>query len=467
VIEFDIGIIGGGPGGYTAAIRAAQQGASVCLVEKGKIGGTCLHRGCIPTKAFFSTARLLDMVSAGVAHGLQVGGLHFDVRTAIQRKNKIVSRLEAGVEKLLAENKVEIFRGRAALEEANRIRIRQGAATTQVQARSIILAPGSEPLTLRSFPVDGKAILTSEDFLALDFFPASLVIIGGGYIGCELAGIAALFGTRVVLIEKMPELLTRSDPQAVREMEKQLTAKGVAIYKQTEAALAGREGGRLQLHLSSQDDILETDMVLCALGRKPNSENLGLEEAGIKIEDGAIVVDGQMRTSVSNIFAIGDVADKMQLAHVASYQAEIAVKNALGGAAEADYNAVPATIFTFPEIARVGLSERQCRESSFAFQTGWFSFQASGKALCDGKERGLAKIFAAAGDGRILGASIHGEEAASLIAEVALSMQNGITVAQLAAAVHSHPTLPEIIGEAADDVLGRALHKAPRRKRTI
>jgi dihydrolipoamide dehydrogenase len=157
----------------------------------------------------------------------------------------------------------------------------------------------------------------------------------------------------------------------------------------------------------------------------------------------------------------------MQLAHVASYQAEIAVKNALGGAAEADYNAVPATIFTFPEIARVGLSERQCRESSFAFQTGWFSFQASGKALCDGKERGLAKIFAAAGDGRILGASIHGEEAASLIAEVALSMQNGITVAQLAAAVHSHPTLPEIIGEAADDVLGRALHKAPRRKRTI
>ncbi len=465
MVEFDIAVIGGGPGGYTAAIRAAQQGACVCLIEKGKIGGTCLHRGCIPTKAFFSTARLLDMVRDGAVHGVHADGLRFDIEAAIQRKNKVVGKLESGVEKLLAENKVEIFRGAATLEGTNRIRIHQGSVTGHIQARNIILAPGSKPITLQAFPVDGKNILTSEEFLAMDAFPESLVIIGGGYIGCELAGIAAVFGTKVVLVEKMPELLALSDPQAVKEVERQLVAKGVDIRKGAEVALQGRDAGKLQLRLSGQEDILETDMVLCALGRRPNTENLGLEEIGVKLENGAIGVDSHMRTSVPNIFAIGDVTNKIQLAHVASYQAEIAVKNALGGTAEADYRVIPSTIFTFPEIGQVGLTERQCHESGRDFQTGWFPFQASGKALCDGKERGMVKLFADTRDGTIMGASAHGEEAATLISELAVAMQTGTTVSQLAEVVHSHPTLPEMIKEAADDALGRAVHKVPRKVR--
>ena len=465
MVEFDIAVIGGGPGGYTAAIRAAQQGACVCLIEKGKIGGTCLHRGCIPTKAFFSTARLLDMVRDGAAHGVHVDGLRFDVEAAIQRKNKVVGKLESGVEKLLAENKVEIFRGLATLEGTNRIRIQQGSVIGHIQARNILLAPGSKPVTLKAFPIDGKNILTSEEFLAMDAFPESLVIIGGGYIGCELAGIAAVFGTRVVLVEKMPQLLALSDPQAVKEVERQLAAKGVDVRKGAEVALQGRKAGKLHLRLSGQEEILETEMVLCALGRRPNTENLGLEEVGIKLENGAIGVDSRMRTSVPNIFAVGDVTNKIQLAHVASYQAGIAVKNALGGNAEADYRVIPSTIFTFPEIGQVGLNERQCNESGRDFQTGWFPFQASGKALCDGKERGMVKLFADTGDGTIMGASAHGEEAATLISELAVAMQTGTTVSQLAEVVHSHPTLPEMIKEAAEDALGRAVHKVPRKVR--
>lgn len=465
MIEFDIAVIGGGPGGYTAAIRAAQQGACVCLIEKGDIGGTCLHRGCIPTKAFFSTARLLDMVRGGAAHGIHAEGLRFEVKTAVQRKNAVVGKLASGLEKLLAENKVEIFRGVASLEGNHRIRIQQGAVTGHIQARNIILAPGSRPVTLPAFPVDGKNILTSDEFLAMESFPESLVIIGGGYIGCELAGIAAVFGCRVVLIEKLPELLALSDRQAVKEVERQLTEKGVEIRKGTELSLDKVAGGKAFLRLAGQEELLETEMVLCALGRKPNLENLGLEEVGVKLKNGAIEVDSRMRTSVANIFAIGDVTNKIQLAHVAAYQGEIAVTNALGGKAEADYGVIPSTIFTFPEIGQVGLTEHQCNEAALDFQTGWFSYQASGKALCDGRERGMVRIFAEKKNGAILGASVYGEEAATLISEIALAMQTGATVSQLAGVVHSHPTLPEIVKEAAEDALGRAIHKVPRRAR--
>ncbi len=465
MIEFDIAVIGGGPGGYTAAIRAAQQGACVCVIEKVKLGGTCLHRGCIPTKALFSTARLIDMMRDGEAHGIHVDGMRFDVGKAIQRKDVVIKKLESGIGKLLSENKVEIFRGVASLEGNNRVRIQQGAVTGHIQARNIILAPGSRPITLKGFPVDGKNILTSEEFLAMETLPKSLVIIGGGYIGCELAGIAAAFGSKVVLVEKMPELLALSDRQAVKEVEKQLAEKGVDIRKNTEITLSEVEEGCVRLSLSGEEEKIETEMVLCALGRKPNTENLGLEQVGVNLEKGAVKVDSRMRTSVANIFAIGDVTNKIQLAHVASYQAEIAVKNILGGNVEADYRVIPSTIFTFPEIGQVGWNERQCNESGCEYQTGWFPFQASGKALCDGKERGMLKLFADKKDGTILGATVHGEEAATLISEVAVAMQTGTTVSQLAEVVHSHPTLPEIIKEAADDALGRAVHKVPRKTR--
>ena len=392
MIEFDIAIIGGGPGGYTAAIRAAQQGACVCLIEKGAIGGTCLHRGCIPTKAFFSTARLLDMVRDSAIHGIHVEGLRFEVETAIQRKNAVVKKLESGIEKLLSGNKVEVFRGLATLEGGNRIRIQQGTVTGHIQARNIILAPGSRPVTLKAFPVDGKNILTSDEFLAMDSFPESLIIIGGGYIGCELAGIAAVFGTKVVLVEKLTELLASSDRQAVKEVEKQLTEKGVDIRKGIEISLQEVAAGKVCLSLPG-DEVLEAQMVLCALGRRPNTENLGLEKAGVRLENGAIEVDSRMRTSVANIFAIGDVTNKIQLAHVASYQAEIAVNNALGGSAEADYRVIPSAIFTFPEIGQVGLNERQCNESGREFQTGWFPFQASGKSTVRRSGTGHGQSF--------------------------------------------------------------------------
>jgi len=462
--EFDIAIIGGGPGGYVAAIRAAQAGACVCLVERDRVGGTCLNRGCIPTKALYSTAHLLYAVRSAAAHGIEVGEPRFDFGVAAARKDDVVAKLVGGVEQLLKGNGVEVFRGEASLEGPGRIRIRRPELTGHIRAKNIILATGSLPVCPQSLPVDGKNVLTSNEILAIKELPASLLVIGGGYIGCEFASIFAAFGCRVSVVEQLPQLLARSDRQAVREVEKALKEQGVAIHTDTSVESLTVDGDGVTARLSGGKGV-QAEKVLVAIGRRPNSEGFGFAENGIRLEKGAVVVDAGMRTSAENVYAIGDVTGGIQLAHVASYQAEIAVANALGGNEQADYRVVPATIFTLPEIGEVGLTEAACKEKGLAISVGRFAYQASSKALCAGETHGSVKIVADAKDGRILGASIVGAEASTLVAEVAAAMQQKITAAQLGRLIHAHPTLPEMIKEAAEDTMGAAVHKVGRRAR--
>jgi len=461
--EFDIAIIGGGPGGYAAAIRAAQKGACVCLVEADKVGGTCLNRGCIPTKALYSTAHLLGRIRGASKHGIDVGEVSFDFGKAAARKDEVVDKLVGGVEQLLKSNGVEIFRGKASLEGPGRVRISRRDVVGHIRARKIILASGSVPARPKALPVDGKNILTSDEILAIKGLPESLLIIGGGYIGCEFASIFSAFGTEVTVVEQLPRLLERSDRQSVREVEKAFKERGVAVHVDTAVkSLTAGEGG-VTAELSSGETV-KAAKALVAVGRVANIEGLGLEEAGVELKDGAVLVDEGMRTSAEGIYAIGDVAGGIQLAHVASYEADIAVRNALGKEARADYRVVPSTIFTLPEIGQVGLTEEQCQEKEIPVEVGRFSYQASSKALCDGETRGSVKIVAGKKDGKLLGATIVGEEASTLVAEVAAAMQRDMTAAELGAVIHSHPTLPEMVKEAAEDTEGLAVHKAGRRR---
>jgi dihydrolipoamide dehydrogenase len=461
MIEFDIAVIGGGPGGYVAAIRAAQQGACVCLIERDKVGGTCLNRGCIPTKALYSTALLLQRMKNSDSHGIRAENLAFDFAQAARRKDEVVEKLVGGVEQLLKGNGVDIFRGEASLEGAGKVKIRSKDVVGHIRARNIILATGSVVARPKTLPIDGKNVLTSNEILAIKELPKSLLVIGGGYIGCEFASIFSAMGTEVTIVEQLPAILARSDRQSVGEVEKSLKEQGATIHVDTSVEGLETTDGKVTARLSGGRE-LSVEKVLVAVGRVPNTEGLELEAAGVRTDKGAVVVDEGMRTSAKGIFAIGDVTNIIQLAHVASYQGGIAVNNALGGDARADYRVVPSTIFTLPEIGQIGLTEEDCKDKGIEVKVGRFSYQASSKALCDGEPRGSVKVVAAKEDGAILGASIVGEEASALIAEIAVAMQEKMSAARLGEIIHSHPTLPEMIMEAAEDVGGVAVHKPGR-----
>jgi dihydrolipoamide dehydrogenase len=432
-------------------------------VEMDKVGGTCLNRGCIPTKALYSTAHLLKNMAKAGEHGISIDDLHFDYAKAASRKDEVVDKLVGGVEQLLKAHKVEIFRGRASLEGPGKIKVRSREVIGHLRAKAIILATGSKALRPKTLMGDSRNVLTSTEILAIKELPKSLLVIGGGYIGCEFASIFSAFGTRVTLVEQLPALLTKSDRQAVREIEKSLKEQEVVIHTGTSVDSLEATADQVIARLSSGEEIT-VEKALVAVGRIPNIADLGLEEAGVAVEKGAVAVDERMATSREGIFAIGDVTNIIQLAHVASYQAEIAVENALGGDGRADYRIVPSTVFTLPELAQVGLTEEECKEQGMEVEVGRFSYQASSKALCDGQSRGMVKIVAAREGGEILGATIVGEEASNLIAEAAAAMKQRLTARQLGHIIHSHPTLPEMMKEAAEDTEGMAVHKVGRRR---
>jgi len=460
---FDIAVIGAGPGGYTAAIRAAQGGASVVLVNEGEIGGTCLNRGCIPTKALHATARLLDRTKRAEEHGISFDGIRFDYGKAATRKNDVVRKLVKGVEQLLKGNGVTVLRGKGCLKGKGEFGVVTEGGEKTLFARSIVLATGSVPVVPKTVPVDRKNILTSDEILAIKELPESLLIIGGGYIGCEFASIFSMFGCRVAVVEQLPRILFRSDKHAGRDVEKAFREGGVDLRVGVDALSFEIRDGGVIVGLSNGAAV-DVEKVLVAVGRRPRIEGLGLEAAGVRVDCGAIVVDEGMRTTAPGIYAIGDVTGGIQLAHVASYQAEVAVKNALGGDCRADYGVVPSCVFTVPEIAQVGLTEDLCKEKSLNFEVGRFAYQASGKALCDGEATGSVKVLSDRGDGRILGVTVIGEGASSLISEAALAMGRGVTARELGAVIHAHPTLPEMLKEAAEDVDGVAVHRIGRRR---
>ncbi len=464
--EFDLVVIGGGPGGYTAAIRAAQKGATVGLVEKDRVGGTCLNRGCIPTKALYYSAKNLLATEKAEKFGIKISGVEFNIAEAVRRKNDVVAKLVGGIEQLLKANRIELMRGNGSIEAEGKVKVeREDGSTEVVGAKSIIIATGSEPALIPAFKIDGTNVITSTEALELNRVPESLLIIGGGVMGCEFANIFSAFGSSVKIVEILPRILSTEDPQAVRVVERVFKKRGVEVFTGTGVEEINIvEDGRVETRLTDGRTIT-TEKVLVTIGRSFNSSGIGLEGVGVETDDkGRIEVDSRMQTTAKGIYAIGDVTGGMLLAHVAAKEGLVAVENALGGTEEMDYSVIPAGIFTEPEIASVGMREKEAKEKELEVKVGRFPYAASGKALTMEEPDGFVQIVADASTDKVLGATIVGAHATDLIGEVAIAIRQGAKVTDIADTVHAHPTLPELVMEAAEDVHGMAIHKAGRRK---
>jgi dihydrolipoamide dehydrogenase len=456
---YDVVVLGAGPGGYVAALRAAQRGAKVCLIEKNVVGGTCLNRGCIPSKALIHSAALWKRAREGGAFGVTASQWQFDWGKAQGRKNDIVATQVKGVHTLLQTAKVEVTQGTGSLVDARTVKVSANGSAETITGKAIILASGSEPAGIPGVQVDGQRVLTSTEALQLSELPRTFLIVGGGVIGMEFASMLNSLGTQVTVIEMLPQILAMEDAMLVRVLQGALQKQGVGFHINTKVEKVETAASAVRVEISG-GTALEAERVLIATGRSLNSRGIGLETVGVKTERGAIQVNERMETSVSGIYAIGDVTGISLLAHVASMQGLVAAANATGGNATMDYSAVPNCIYTDPEIASVGLSEPKAKEQGRAVKVGRFNFAALGKAMCIGETAGMVKVVTDAQTDKVLGVGIVGPHATDLIAEGALAVRYGLTAHQVAETIHSHPTLPEAVGEAMHDVHGQAIHKA-------
>ena len=456
---YDVVVLGAGPGGYVAALRAAQLGAKVCLIEKDVVGGTCLNRGCIPSKALIHSAALWKRAKEGGVFGVTASQWQFEWGRAQNRKNDIVNAQVKGVHTLLQAAKVEVKSGVGSLLDARTLKVSANGSAETVTGKAIILASGSEPARIPGVPVDVERVLTSTEALQLPTLPRTFLIVGGGVIGMEFASMLSSLGSQVTVVEMLPQILAMEDPMLVRVLQGALQKQGVSFHVNAKVEKVTGAGSAVRVEVSG-GTTLEAERILIATGRSLNSQQIGLETVGVKTERGAIQVNERMETCVSGIYAIGDVTGISLLAHVASMQGLVAAANATGGHAAMDYSAIPNCIYTDPEIASVGLSEPKAKEQGRAIKVGRFNFAALGKAMCIGETTGMVKVVADAESDKVLGVGIVGPHATDLIAEAVLAVRHGLTAHQVAETIHSHPTLPEAVGEAMHDVHGQAIHKA-------
>src|SRR6266704_1865220 len=457
--SFDVVVIGGGPGGYVAALRAAQLGASTAIVEKDRMGGTCLVRGCIPTKALLQSTELYSLAKGGEPFGLVTDNVGFDWPTAQKRKTQVVDQLVKGVEGLLKAGGVTSLHGAARLAGEGQVAI-DGESIT---AKDIVIATGS---AISRIPLKGAELtIDSDRILELKEVPARLAVIGGGVVGMEFAAMFAALGTRVTVLEMLPQVLPMVDADLVTAYAKHLAGLGGVIQTNAKVTEVVKSKGGLQVQFSAggEGGAVDADQVLLAVGRSPYTEGLGAEEAGVKLERGRVVVEPHLRTTADHVWAIGDVIGGIMLAHVASYEGVCAIENIAGHSSRVpDYHGAPNCVYTDPEIAHVGLGEKEAKDKGIEVRVGRFPFAASGRALTLGQSEGFVKVIADAGSGKLLGAHIIGPRATDLIAEATLAIQNGLTLEQLDLTIHAHPTLPESLMEAALAAQGRAIHMANR-----
>ncbi len=459
--EFDVAIIGSGPGGYVAAIRAGILGLSTALVEKDPfLGGTCLHRGCIPTKALLHTAELFDEIRHAQDQGINVQGASLDIAQVHARKQAIVDKFAKGVAFLCKKRKVEVFTGMGNFVDAGTIRV-AGSADSTFRARNVIIATGSTPSHLPHMRPDGKAIIDSDMILQPGAVPKSLAVIGSGAVGTEFASVFASFGSQVHLIELLPRLLPIEDDECSQQLERSLKARGIQCYTATEVteAKVGGNGVTLTLKKDNATSTLAVERVLVATGRRPVLEGLGHEKIGVAMNGRFIAVDEYMRTNVPNVYAIGDVVATPALAHVASHEGILAVDHIAGKPVHPiDYLAIPNCTYSHPEVASVGLTERAAREKGYDVRVGKFPFSALAKAAIVGDTSGFVKIVADKRYDEVLGVHIIGPRATELIAEATLGKRLEITVESITHTVHAHPTLAESMAEAAHAVYGETIH---------
>jgi dihydrolipoamide dehydrogenase len=454
-------VIGGGPGGYVAAIRAAQLGAQVALVENEALGGTCLNRGCIPTKALLHSVELYRELSIdGPELGLLFNDLSIDFSRLMTRKTKIISRLVGGVEMLLKSRGVLIIPGRATLKEPKEaLVIKPNGGRERVAADAVILATGSVPSKppVPGFDLDG--VITSDEALSLKSPPKSMVIVGGGVIGIELASVYAALGTVITVVEFLPRILNNVDEEIVRLTKSRLEALGLKIHTGALVKKVEKTSDGLKVFVENAPESSYTaEKVLVAAGRKPNTADLGLEELGVRLDRSRIKTDERMATNIPGLYAIGDCSSPIMLAHVASREGEVAVENIMGHKSKIDYRLVPGAIYTNPEIAWVGLTEAEAKEQGYSVTVGKFPLAFNGKSLVMGVD-GLFKTVVDQKNGSVLGVHLLGPRATDLIGQAVLSMQLEATTADLEAVIHAHPTVSEALGESLLDALKRAVHK--------
>ncbi|KKK33755.1 dihydrolipoamide dehydrogenase [Salinicoccus sediminis] len=459
-IETDTVVVGAGPGGYVAAIRAAQLGQKVTIVEKGDLGGVCLNVGCIPSKAMISSSHRFHQAQHSEDMGVVTEGVKLDFSKVQSFKDSVVKKLVGGVEGLLKGNKVEIVKGEAYFVDSNKMKVMDEKQSQTYEFKNAIIATGSRPIEIPGFKF-GKRVLDSTGALALEEKPEKLVVIGGGYIGSELGTAYANFGTEVTILEGTKDILGGFEKQMTQVVKKNLKKKGVTI--ETEAMAQSAEetdnGVKVTYEVKGETKELEADYVLVTVGRRPNTDELGLEELGIKMTDkGLVEVDKQSRTSIDNIFAIGDIVPGLPLAHKASYEAKVAAEAISGEKSEVDYLGIPAVCFTEPELATVGHNEASAKEAGFEVKTGKFPFAANGRALGLNETDGFVKLVSRKEDGLLIGAQVAGTGASDIIAELGLAVETGMTAEDIALTIHAHPTLGEIPMEAADVVLGKPIH---------
>ncbi|MBS0604878.1 MAG: dihydrolipoyl dehydrogenase [Verrucomicrobia bacterium] len=461
---FDLAVIGSGPGGYVAAIKASQMGLKVCLIEKGLLGGTCLNVGCIPTKTLLANAHVMHKITHAAEYGIVTGPVTFDYGKMKARKDSVIDKIRKSLEGLILSNGITILRGQAEFLSPREIKVR-GQDNAIVQAEKTIIATGSEPLDIPAFPCDHKKVFNSTSILELTTLPKTLAVIGGGYIGCEFASLFSDLGVKVIILEALPSIVMLQGKTVAESLTRAFVKKGIEI--QTGVMVEGIDHLDSGLSVRLKDKpAIACDMALVSIGRKIISSGLGIEKAGIALgEKGMITVNEKMETSVPGIYAIGDVTGKYMLAHVASHQGIIAAANAAGQPSRMHYNAVPAVIFTNPEIATVGLTLEQAQEAGYDAAIGKFPFQALGKSVASIETEGFAQIIVDRKNGQILGAQVVGNEASTLIAEMGIAIANELTIDCVTDTIHAHPTVAEAWLEAALMANDTPIHFPPKVKK--
>ena len=458
--DYDVVVIGAGPGGYVAAIRAAQLGMSTAVIEDDNVGGVCLNWGCIPSKSLLRNAEVLELVKNAGEYGISVGEISYDYGKAIDRSRQVVRRLTGGVGSLLRKNGVEHVSGRATLRSANSIAI--DGSERAISADNIIIATGARARHIPGIPVDGETVLTSREAIVLREIPRRVVIVGGGAIGVEFADIYHSYGAEVMIVEMLPRLVPLEDEEISQQLERVFRRRGIEYKTGAMVNSVAVSDGVATVAVTDSDGSeteVECDKVLVAIGVQGNSDGIGLETAGVTTERGFIPVDDEMRTNVPGVYAIGDVTGKLPLAHVASAQGVTAAEVIAGlNPMPLDYTLMPRATYCRPQIASFGLTEQQASDSGYSYKVGRFPMAASGKALAMGESSGMVKLVVDDEVGELLGAHLIGPEATELLGEVGLSRLLEGTTTELGWLVHPHPTISETIKEAALAVEGEAIH---------
>ncbi|HZK83393.1 MAG TPA: dihydrolipoyl dehydrogenase [Desulfosporosinus sp.] len=459
--NYQVGILGGGPGGYVCALRAAQLGLSVVLIEGERLGGTCLNYGCIPTKALVKSADLFRELQHAEEFGVFVGEKRVDFGVVVARKDRVVNALVGGVEKLMKAANIRVIKGWGEFNEVGRLSVTTENGVELIGVENVVLANGSVPIRIPIPGADLPGVLTSEELLEENELPKRLVVIGGGVIGLEFASIYRSFGVHITVVEMLPTLLPTIDEEIPKRLTPLLKRSGMEIFTKTAVKGIRQEGDNLIVQVEDGKGVrdIPANRVLLSTGRRPNLRGIDTEKLGLETEKKVIKVNAQMQTNLPHVYAIGDLVGGIMLAHVASAEGIVAAEHIAGRSVEMSYKAIPSAIFTYPEIASVGFTEQELKASGTIYRVSKFPFSANGKALALGESLGLVKILADQ-EGVIVGACIMGPQASSLIPELVLAVEKGLRAEDVARTVHAHPTLPEVIMEAAHGIDGKPLHLA-------